>query len=590
MQEGNQAGPRLVAGRYAVLDELGRGGIGVVWRAQDRVIGRQVALKELRIPPGLGQHEHEVFTQRVLREARTAGALNDPAIVTVYDVVPEGGAMYIVMELIEATTLADIVAHGPLDEQRATAIGRQVLSALETAHAAGIVHRDIKPSNIMVLPGDRVKLTDFGIAQAMDDPSLTATGGIMGSPGYMAPELFHGDPPSPSTDLWSLGATLFHVVEGQAPFQRDTTAATMHAIMYDDPRLHRCSGPLAAVIMGLLVHSPDQRLTAAQVKARLSGTAQPSDVERTDVLPAIAADAERTTMVDRERTTAVTRRPRSTRPWDGDNEANEFTEVVPTASAIDAAAPDAWGDKPRNAKRRTAVIAGVVVVVLALIGGVAFALTRPSPNAVAAPPPSRGSVTGTPSASATATATSAAPASSSSAAPTSTSTAPPTTTTHSTATRVAGGGKSLGGGAPPPPPAPPASPTLSYVQIFRYVWTSGEGHATLSGKQSVPGGYKEEGPLGDLLAPGSQQPNTMPFYLCEVTGDNPYYFSSTSGNCEGLKTIALEGYIYGYPPPGVTSEALYRCRASTPIGSKYDSFDENCEGNGTKDGRLGYVV
>src|SRR5205807_5196299 len=145
-------------------------------------------------------------------------------------------------------TLAEEIARGALSEQRATELGLQVLSALRTAHAAGIVHRDIKPSNIMVLPGDRVKLTDFGIAQAVDDPSLTATGGIMGSPGYMAPELFHGDPPSPATDLWSLGATLFHVVEGRAPFQRDSTAATMHAIMYDDPRLHRCTGPLAAVI------------------------------------------------------------------------------------------------------------------------------------------------------------------------------------------------------------------------------------------------------------------------------------------------------------------------------------------------------
>jgi hypothetical protein len=337
--------------------------------------------------------------------------------------------------------------------------------------------------------------------------------------------------------------------------------------------------------MGLLVHSPDQRLTAAQVKARM---AQPADVERTDVLPAVAADPEKTALVDRERTTAVTRRPRSTRPWDGDNEANEFTEVVPTASAVDPAAPDAWGDKPRDSKRRTTLIAGVVVVVLALIGGVAFALTRPSPNAVAAPPPSRGSVTSTPR---SASATSAVPTSTS-AAPTSTNTAaaPPPVTTHGGVTRAAGGGKSLGGGAPPPPPAPPASPTLTYVQIFRYVWTGGEGHATLSSKQSVPSGYKQEGPLGDLLAAANEAPNTMPFYLCEVTGDNPYYFSSSTSNCEGLKTIALEGYIYGYPPQGVTSEALYRCTASTPIHSKYDSFDSNCEGNGTADGRLGYVV
>jgi serine/threonine protein kinase len=582
VQEGNQTG-RLVAGRYAVLDELGRGGIGIVWRAQDRVIGRQVALKELRIPPGLGQHEHDVFTQRVLREARTAGALNDPAIVTVYDVVPEGGAMYIVMELIEATTLADLVARGPLSEQRASEIGRQVLSALETAHAAGIVHRDIKPSNIMVLPGDRVKLTDFGIAQAMDDPSLTATGGVMGSPGYMAPELFHGDPPSPATDLWSLGATLFHVVEGRAPFQRDSTAATMHAIMYDDPRLHRCTGPLAAVIMGLLVQDPASRLTGAQVRAQLSGgAAAVRDVERTDVLPRIAADAERTALVDRERTTAVTSTPRSTRPWGGDNEAHEFTEVVPTASAIDPAASNAWDDERRDPKRRRALLIGAAVVVVLALVGVAFALTRPAPNAAAAPPPSRGSATTTPSA--TTSATSTAPTSTTTATST---TAAPTTTTRTQAAHAPGGGTGVGGGKAP---TPPASSPLTYVAIARYVWTTGEGHATLSSKQSVPAGYREEGPVGDLLATANEAPNTMPFHLCQMTGDNPYYFSSTSSSCEGLRVVALEGYIYAYPPQGVTSKALYRCTANTPIHSKYDSFDSQCEGNGTSDGRLGYVV
>ena len=586
MQEGNKTGQRLVAGRYAVLDELGRGGIGVVWRAQDQVIGRQVALKELRIPPGLGQHEHDVFTQRVLREARTAGALNDPAIVTVYDVVPEGGAMYIVMELIEATTLADLVTRGPLSQQRAAEIGRQVLSALETAHAAGIVHRDIKPSNIMVLSGDRVKLTDFGIAQAMDDPSLTATGGIMGSPGYMAPELFHGDPPSPATDLWSLGATLFHVVEGRAPFQRDSTAATMHAIMYDDPRLHRCSGALAAVILGLLVHDPANRLTGPQVRAQLDGGAAVPvpDVERTDVLPRVT-DA-RTTMVDRDRTTAVTGRPRSTRPWGADHEANEFTEVVPTASAVDPAAPGAWDTSRRDPKRRALLIGAVVVVVLALIGGVVFVLSRPAPNAVASPPPSRVAATSTPSPAAATTTTSTPPTS----AATSTSAAPPATTTQHAATRAPGGGSSLGGGAPAPPPPPPASPTLTYVQINRYDDTQGEGHVTLSTKQGVPSGYAKEGPVGDLLTQAGEAPNEMPFYECQVTNANPYFFSSTSSSCEGWKVIALEGYIYGSPPAGATSAPLYRCTAKTPIGSKYDSLDPNCEGNGSADGRLGYVV
>src|SRR5437899_8765958 len=180
--------------------------------------------------------------------------------------------------------------------------------------------------------------------------------------------------------------------------------------------------------MGLLVHDPAKRLSAAQVRAQLSGTADViADVERTDVLLAITADPERTSLVDRERTTAVTHRPRSTRPWGEDNEANEFTEVVPTGSPVGPAASDSWGEDKRNPKRRALLIGAVVVVVLALVGGVAYAVTRPSPNAVAAPP-SRGSTphsaSGTPSASAT----SAPPTATSTATPT--SSAPPPATTR----------------------------------------------------------------------------------------------------------------------------------------------------------------
>ncbi|MFJ7210968.1 serine/threonine-protein kinase [Amycolatopsis sp. NPDC098790] len=258
---------RVVAGRYAISAELGRGGMGVVWRAEDRVLGRPVALKELATPPGTN-------LERVMREARTAGRLNDPGVVTVYDVVSERGATFIVMELVVAPTLADIIEReGPLDNRRVAALGLQVLGALESAHAAGVVHRDVKPSNIMVLPGDRVKLADFGIARAMDDPSLTQTGGVMGSPGYMAPELFAGAGPSPAADLWSLGATLFHAAEGRAPFQRTTTAATLHAIMYDQPVLERTRGPLADAVRGLLTQSASDRLTAPQLR-RLLETAR----------------------------------------------------------------------------------------------------------------------------------------------------------------------------------------------------------------------------------------------------------------------------------------------------------------------------
>ncbi|WP_116103188.1 serine/threonine-protein kinase [Amycolatopsis thermalba] len=256
------AGPRVVAGRYALLGELGRGGHGVVWRAQDQVIGRQVAIKELRLADGA---EETVFTERVLREVRTAGRLNDPAIVTVFDVVAEGGATYIVMELVEAPTLGDLVRqHGALPPQQVASIGQQVLSALQAAHEAGIVHRDVKPGNIMVGPNGRVKLTDFGIATAIDDPRLTSSGTIVGSPAFMAPERLDGREALPASDLWSLGATLFLAVEGKSAFDRPTTAATMNAILTEVPYLTRAQGPLASAIMGLLVANPDGRISAAQ--------------------------------------------------------------------------------------------------------------------------------------------------------------------------------------------------------------------------------------------------------------------------------------------------------------------------------------
>lgn len=263
------AGARIVAGRYALLGELGRGGMGIVWRAQDQVIGRQVAIKELKFLEG--QEDASVLSERMLREVRAAGRLNDPAVVTVYDVVNEGGATFIVMELVEAPTLADLVRErGPMPAQQVALVGERVLSALRAAHTAGIVHRDVKPANIMVAPDGRVKLTDFGIAHATDDPRLTTTGMIVGSPAFMAPERVEGHDAMPESDLWSLGTTLFFASEGIVAFERSTTAATLHAIMTEAPYLTRIQGPLAAAILGLLVTKPEARMSYDQVRSLLS--------------------------------------------------------------------------------------------------------------------------------------------------------------------------------------------------------------------------------------------------------------------------------------------------------------------------------
>jgi eukaryotic-like serine/threonine-protein kinase len=265
---------RVIGGRYVVLAELGRGGMGVVWRAEDRVMGRQVAVKELHLPAGLGDAERRLFRERLLREARTAGRLNHPGIVTVYDVLTDGGVDHIVMELIEARTLADVVAEsGPLDERSAAAVAQQLLDALQAAHDNGVVHRDVKPSNVMLGARGRVTLTDFGIAQSADDPRLTTTGSLIGSPGYLAPERLDGHAATPASDLWSLGATLYHAVAGTSPFSRDTTAATIWAVLHGDVPTLPTRGPLGAVIGGLLQRDPRARLGGPQAAALLAGSA-----------------------------------------------------------------------------------------------------------------------------------------------------------------------------------------------------------------------------------------------------------------------------------------------------------------------------
>jgi eukaryotic-like serine/threonine-protein kinase len=266
---------RVVAGRYFIIREIGRGGMGVVWLAEDRTIGRRVAIKELHLPDGIDPQEQHIFEERVLREARTAGRLNDPAIVTVYDVVQEQGGTFIVMELIEAPTLTEIVRqNGALSEEFTARIATQLVSALDAAHRAGVIHRDVKPSNVMVDHNGRVKLTDFGIAQSTEDPRLTTSGTLIGSPTYMSPERLQGKEAVPASDLWALGATLFYAVEGYGAYDRQTTAASIQAIMNEVAFLTRCRGPLASLIMGLLNSNPDGRPTAPQVRALLGQATQ----------------------------------------------------------------------------------------------------------------------------------------------------------------------------------------------------------------------------------------------------------------------------------------------------------------------------
>ena len=270
-------GARLVAGRYRLAAELGRGGMGVVWLADDQLAGRRVAVKELRPPPGLTPADRETYAQRALQEARSAARIHHPGAVTLYDVLPASDgddAVYLIMELVQGPTLAQVIAQqGPLAEATVAGFGLQLLAVLEAAHALGVVHRDIKPANILTTPAGQAKLTDFGIAHTIGDMRLTRSG-ILGTQAYLAPELFESAPITPAADLWSLGATLYAAAQGRSPFERDTTSATLRAILIDDLPAPRCSPALAAALAGMLQRDPGRRATTTQARAALQAAAR----------------------------------------------------------------------------------------------------------------------------------------------------------------------------------------------------------------------------------------------------------------------------------------------------------------------------
>src|SRR5580658_7025353 len=256
---------RVIAGRYRLEAPIGRGAMGVVWRARDQLLDRDVALKEVQIAETLTDDERANAYQRTLREAKTAARLNHPGVVTVYDVAEDGGAPWIVMQLVSALSLDQVLAtSGPLPPRRAAEVGRQLLSALSVAHAAGVMHRDVKPSNVLLGQDDRAVLTDFGIATFQGDPRLTQTGMVMGSPGFTAPERIRGEDASPASDLWSLGATLYAAVEGHGPFEkRGGAITTMSAIINEDAPAAPRAGAFGQVIAALLRREPADRPDAA---------------------------------------------------------------------------------------------------------------------------------------------------------------------------------------------------------------------------------------------------------------------------------------------------------------------------------------
>ncbi|MEU5634732.1 serine/threonine-protein kinase [Streptomyces rishiriensis] len=264
------SGPeRLIAGRYLLQDVLGRGGMGTVWRAHDRLLDRPVAAKELHILTH-GDEEHRIRMRRAVREARAVARVPHPHVVGVHDLVESEDRLWIVMELVDGPSLAHHVARsGPLTPQHAAVLGLQVLDALEAVHAAGTLHRDVKPANVLLRRDGNAVLTDFGIAALDDGEFLTSTGQLVGSLEFMAPERVTGSQTGPASDLWSLGATLATVCGGKSPFHRPGGPATLHAVAYDEPVLSERLGPLLPVVEALLRKSPHERPSAAGARAAL---------------------------------------------------------------------------------------------------------------------------------------------------------------------------------------------------------------------------------------------------------------------------------------------------------------------------------
>ncbi|MFD4503981.1 protein kinase [Streptomyces sp. NPDC058457] len=251
--------------------------MGRVWRAADETLDRQVAVKEMRID-GLDAEDTRTRRERTLREARATARIDHPNVVRVYDVVDEGERLWIVMELVNGRSLEWIMAEEGALSPRATArIGLGLVAALRQVHAGGVLHRDIKPGNVLVeSTAGRVVLTDFGIAAIQDAKALTMVGMLVGSPDYMAPERISGRPQGPPSDVWSLGATLCAALGGRSPFSRDTTLATLHAVLYEEPELPAESGPLHDLLAALLEKDPTVRPGLAEVEQELRPVAYPA--------------------------------------------------------------------------------------------------------------------------------------------------------------------------------------------------------------------------------------------------------------------------------------------------------------------------
>ncbi|MFC8143086.1 protein kinase [Streptomyces paradoxus] len=326
--------------------------MGRVWRAADEILDRPVAVKEMRID-GLDAEDSRTRRERTLREARATARIDHPNVVRVYDVVDEGERLWIVMELVAGRSLERILAEtGPLSPGETARIGLGLVAALRQVHERGVLHRDIKPGNVLVEHaggvagsgrgngtgpgrGGRIVLTDFGIAAIQDAKALTMVGMLVGSPDYMAPERISGRPQGPPSDIWSLGATLCAALGGRSPFARDTTLATLHAVLYEEPELPAAAGPLRDILTSLLAKEPSARPDLEALETALRPVAFPAPTPTVAVVPQ-----------DAEPPGAREPEPEQVREPAPDSEADEESAPVPRPEPTPDPATTLGGRQP----------------------------------------------------------------------------------------------------------------------------------------------------------------------------------------------------------------------------------------------------
>ncbi|WP_158558333.1 serine/threonine-protein kinase [Spongiactinospora gelatinilytica] len=381
---------QLVGRRYRLVEPIGRGGMGTVWRAHDETLGRDIAIKKINPPPDLSEPERAAFTTRTFREARAAGRISHPGVAAVYDVLEERGHPWIAMELVPSTTLgAAIRERGALPAMEVARIGVQVIAALRAAHLAGVLHRDVKPDNVLLTPDQRAVLTDFGIATMEGESPMTRTGMLVGTPAFMAPERAAGGGAVRASDLWSLGATLYLAVEGRSPFHRGHALATLAAILHEEPPPMSHGGALAPVIGALLRKEPRERPTAEQAAGLLQAVLSGLGADSTAPIPVAAVQAAtdvRPSVRGAGCGHARVSVARAARPVHGPGH-GRAPRTARKAHAGAAEHPEPNGDRTRPAAasrdatgRRVLAVAGLTglaMVVAMVSGGAAWLSARP---------------------------------------------------------------------------------------------------------------------------------------------------------------------------------------------------------------------